>query len=73
LFDFTFLKALPKPKAFIHADRDEFGSLEKVQAFVATLPEPKRLFVVPDSDHLATGRLDAFSAVAKEAVAWLMP
>lgn len=72
LFDFSFVTRLEKPKAFIHADRDEYGRLEKVQALVEQLPGPKRLFVVPDCGHLAQGRLDAFAQVAKEAVEWLI-
>lgn len=72
LFDFGFVRQLQKPKAFIQSDRDEYGSLEKVKALVAEVPPPKELFTVPESDHLCTGRLDAFEAVAAQAVSWLL-
>jgi alpha/beta superfamily hydrolase len=72
LFDFGFAKVLEKPKAFIHADHDEYASLDQVRPFVDALPEPKRLFVLEDSDHLASGRLQAFEGVAAEAVRWLL-
>lgn len=72
LFDFEFAQAVRKPKAVLHADHDEYAPLAKVEAFVEHMPPPRKLFVVEDSDHLATGRLDAFEAVAKQAVAWLL-
>jgi hypothetical protein len=72
LFDHGFLRQLARPKAFIHADRDEYAPLEEIRALVDELPPPARLFVVEDADHLCTGRLDALAAVAKEAVQWLL-
>jgi len=73
LYDFGFVRTLNRPLALIHGDRDEFGALAKVQALAGSLPFPAKLFVVADCDHLATGRLDAFSAAAREAVKWLLP
>jgi uncharacterized protein len=72
LFDFGFVEGLGKPKAFIQSDHDEFARLEDVRSLVRRLQAPARLFVLEGSDHLATGRLDAFAALAKEAVAWLL-
>lgn len=72
MFDFDFVTALDKPKAFVHAEHDEYGTLEDVRRLVGRCSEPKRLFVVPDSTHLATGRLEAFSSVAAQAVEWLL-
>jgi alpha/beta superfamily hydrolase len=71
-FDYDFVRTLNKPKAFIQADQDEYAALSDVQAFVESLPPPRRLFVLERADHLATGRLDAFAQVAKEAVGWLL-
>jgi len=70
-FDFGLVRQIHKPKAFVQGDRDEFAPLEDVQRMVEEAPPPRKLFVVPDCDHLATGRLEAFSQVAAEAVAWL--
>jgi alpha/beta superfamily hydrolase len=72
LFDMDFVRELAKPKALIQADHDEFAPLEQARAFFASLAEPKALFVVENSDHLATGRLAAFEAQARLAVAWLL-
>lgn len=72
MFDFGFVAALDKPKAFVQAEYDEYGPLEEVRRLVERCSEPKRLFVVPGATHLAHGRLDAFSAVAAQAVEWLL-
>src|SRR5260370_36361602 len=68
LFDFEFIVSLDRPKAFIHSERDEYGDLAKVQALVDRTRPPKRLFVVPDADHLCTDRLDAVEETAAAAV-----
>jgi len=72
LFDMQFVSGLSKPAAFIHADQDEYGKLENVQKLLAQVKAPHALFVVAESDHLCTGRLDAFSEQAKAAVSWLL-
>ncbi|HVE84825.1 MAG TPA: alpha/beta fold hydrolase [Myxococcales bacterium] len=71
-FSFGLVQELKKPKAFIQGDRDEYAALEDVQKLVERAPPPRKLFVVPDCDHLATGRLDAFEQASAEAVAWLL-
>lgn len=71
VFDLSFVAGLKQPTAFVHSDRDEYGKLENIEALVAKVQAKKKLFVVPDADHLCNGRLDAFSAVANEAFAWL--
>jgi alpha/beta superfamily hydrolase len=72
LYDFSFAQTLEKKAAFIHADQDEYASLETVKSFVSKLPGEKRLFVVENSDHLCSGRLDAFAEQAEAAVEWLL-
>ncbi|MHB8878854.1 MAG: alpha/beta hydrolase [Myxococcaceae bacterium] len=72
LYDFGFVRALRRPLAIVQADRDQFGALDEVRRLAESLPFPCRVFVVQDCDHLATGRLDAFAATAREAVAWLL-
>ena len=71
-FSFGLLHELRKPKAFIQSDRDEFAAIEDVRRLVEETPPPRKLFVVPDSDHLCTNRLEAFEEVAAEAVTWLL-
>ncbi len=47
-----------RPVLFVQADNDEFGDARAIERFAASCPEPKRLVIVPDSDHLFTDRLD---------------
>src|SRR4051812_45770154 len=37
-YDFSFLRSCLKPILFVHGDRDEFGSVDKVRALVDSLP-----------------------------------
>lgn len=71
-FSFGLLHQLRKPKAFIQSDRDELAAIDEVRRLVDEAPPPRKLFVVPDSDHLCTNRLEVFEQVAAEAVAWLL-
>jgi alpha/beta superfamily hydrolase len=72
LFDVDFVQGVRQPVAFVHGDRDEFGALDRLEALRARMAAKTGLFVVPDCDHLASGRLDAFSGAAARAVAWLL-
>lgn len=72
MFGFGLIHELRKPKAFIQADQDEYAAIDEVRRLVDETPSPRKLFVVPDSDHLCTGRLDAFEQVTSEAVTWLL-
>lgn len=72
LFDFGVVTVLRQPKAFIHADSDEYGKLEHAQKLIAESSEPKKLFVVSDATHLCPGRLEAFTEQANAAVSWLL-
>jgi alpha/beta superfamily hydrolase len=71
MFDYSFLEACRKPKAFVQAADDEYGARPAIEAAAAAMPEPKRLWVVDGASHLFPGRLDAFEAAAREAVAFL--
>jgi alpha/beta superfamily hydrolase len=72
LFDYSFVSQLTKPKAFIQAEHDEYAELDKVRALIDSLAPPKKLWVLPQSGHLCTGRLDDFRALALEAASWLL-
>jgi alpha/beta superfamily hydrolase len=71
LFDYDFLSASRKPKAFIQAAEDEFGARAAIEALVADMAEPKRLFVVENAIHLFPGRLDDLEAAARAAIDYL--
>jgi len=71
MFDYGFLSACQKPKAVIQAANDEYGGRAEIEPAVGGMSEPKRLWVVDEATHLFPGRLDAFEAAAREAVAYL--
>ena len=71
MFDYGFLTASTKPKAIIQASEDEFGGRDAIAAAVATMAEPKRLYVVDGASHLFPGHLDALETAAASAVAFL--
>lgn len=71
MFDYTFLDACPKPKAFVQAEDDEYGGRAAIEAAVAGMAEPKRLWVVERASHLFPGRLGPFEEAARAAVAFL--
>jgi uncharacterized protein len=51
------LKSYTKPKLFISGSRDQFGPRAKLQAFVDSLPDPKKLVIIESADHFFEGRL----------------
>jgi len=61
------LDAVRIPRLFVQGARDQFGGEQTIRELVATLPEPRRLVVVPDSDHFFTGHLDRLQ---QEIEAW---
>lgn len=64
-----FLRGCSKAKLFLHGSEDQFGDVHQVEDFVATLPEPKRLVVVPGGDHFFTGKLDEMARALHE---WML-
>lgn len=61
------LAACAKPKLFVQGALDQYGPLAEVQRWFATLPEPKRLEVIPNADHFFTGHLDELYAAVVRA------
>ena len=72
VYTFNFLGDCSKPKLFVSGARDQFGPRAKLEALVATLPEPKNLVLIEGADHFFEGRLhelrNAIEAWVKEAV-----
>jgi len=56
--DTSFLAGCRPPRLFVQGERDEFGSGAAVGALVDSLPQPRTLVIVPDSDHFFAGHLD---------------
>jgi len=67
-YDYNFLQSCNKPKLFVSGSRDQFGPRPKLEALVASLPEPKKLVIIDAADHFFEGRLREM----REAIeAWL--
>jgi alpha/beta superfamily hydrolase len=72
VYTYDHLKDCAKPKLFISGARDQFGPRAKLEAMVASLPEPKKLVLIEGGDHFFEGRLrelrEAIEAWVKVAV-----
>jgi hypothetical protein len=73
MFDLSFLEGARegKPLAVIQGSNDEYGGREEIEALMARLAEPKRLWVVEGASHLFPGQLDELEQAATEAIDWL--
>jgi alpha/beta superfamily hydrolase len=71
LFRFDELEGNPRPKAFIHAERDQLTTTAQIEAVVARA-QPARLWKVRGASHLFTESLDAYESTAREAARWLL-
>lgn len=70
-YDFTSVANSPKPKCFIHAERDEICSLKEMREFYARAIEPKELAVIDMANHLFDGRVsEVADAVEDLLVDW---
>jgi alpha/beta superfamily hydrolase len=56
-YTFEFLQGCLKPKLFVSGARDQFGPRGKLEALVASAPEPKKLVMIEGADHFFEGRL----------------
>ncbi len=65
-YDLEFLQGCTLPKLFISGDRDQFGPHAKLEAFVATLPEPRQLTFISGADHFFEGRLSEMRNVIED-------
>jgi len=72
VYTFDFLEQCQKPKLFVSGARDQFGPRTKLEALVASIPEPKKLVVIEGADHFFEGRLkelrEAIEAWVKDAL-----
>src|SRR5580693_2899482 len=57
VYTFDFLRDCAKPKLFVSGARDQFGPRAKLEALVASVPEPKKLVLIEGGDHFFEGRL----------------
>jgi pimeloyl-ACP methyl ester carboxylesterase len=64
-------KVSPWPLALLHSSHDEYAPLADVQRMIGLGGEPKRLWVVPASDHRFSDNLAAFDQSLLEAIDWV--
>ena len=57
VYTYDFLQECTKPKLFVSGARDQFGPRGKLEAMVASVPEPKKLVLIEGGDHFFAGRL----------------
>lgn len=71
VYRFDFLRECAKPKLFVSGARDQFGPRVKLEALVASTPEPRKLVIIEGADHFFEGRLrelrEAIESWIKEA------
>jgi len=67
-YNLDFLRECGKPKLFVSGARDQFGPRAKLEALVASVPEPKKLVIIEGADHFFAGRLHELREVI---VAWI--
>jgi alpha/beta superfamily hydrolase len=65
-YDFSPVAESPKPKFFIHGERDEICSVKEVREFYARAQEPKELVLVDAADHLFDGRVSEVADAIEE-------
>jgi alpha/beta superfamily hydrolase len=71
LYDFSSFERSPSPKAVVHAERDEFASLEVIEAAVKRMRPPARLWVVRGgARHLFTENLASYRDAIAAAGEW---
>jgi uncharacterized protein len=72
VYTYDFLQDCAKPKLFVSGARDQFGPRAKLEALVASVPEPKKLVLIEGGDHFFEGRLrelrETIEAWVKQAV-----
>jgi alpha/beta superfamily hydrolase len=56
----------PKPKFFVHGERDELFPLKEMRAFYGRAAEPKELVVIDGADHLFDGKATEVAETVEE-------
>jgi alpha/beta superfamily hydrolase len=67
----SLLRSYTKPKLFLAGEGDTVCPVEWLRAFVAPLPEPKELRVLPGTDHFFWGREREVAGIVGEFIASL--
>jgi alpha/beta superfamily hydrolase len=65
-YDYTAVQDSPKPKFFIHGERDEVCPLKDVREMYARAHDPKELVVIEAADHLFDGKVGEVADAIEE-------
>ena len=65
-YDYSAIGASPKPKFFIHGERDELCALKEMREFYARAVEPKELAVIDAADHLFDGKVSEVAEAVED-------
>ena len=68
VYDLDFLQKCAKPKLFVSGENDKYGPRERLERFVSSVPEPKKLVIIENADHFFEGRLRELREVIE---AWI--
>jgi len=64
--NFSDLARCNKPKLLVQGSNDQYGSVDQLEMFFASLDEPKQLKIIDDADHFFEGHLPELAeAVAR--------
>lgn len=55
--DFSDIARCQKPKLLVQGSNDQFGSVDQLETFFASLDEPKQMKIIDDADHFFEGHL----------------
>ena len=65
-YSYEALHASPLPKLLVSGTRDQFAPAEQLQEIFASAAEPKKLVMVPETDHFFGGQLEALREALRE-------
>ena len=65
-YDFGFLEDSRQPILFVHGDRDEFGSVERLRDLVAKIKAPVELQIIRGAGHFFDDQLAELKAAITE-------
>jgi uncharacterized protein len=65
-YDLSRLQGVTKPKLIVQGTEDVYGPRDQIEAFFASLSEPKRLCWIEGADHFFRGHLDAVQSGVQE-------
>ena len=75
VYNYEFFQPCTKPKLFVSGARDQFGPRAKLEALIASLPDPKKLVLIEGGDHFFEGRLremrESIESWVKETLRWI--